>query len=51
MSVSHSRINSCTDFNEIWHGLDLIPEEEHRLLSITITDIYAGGAANKAGFL
>lgn len=47
LSVSLSRLNQRTDFNEVYHGYSLMPEVGHRLLSIPITDVYAGEPANK----
>lgn len=39
------RLNNCTDFNEIWNGDTLIPEE----ISHIFIAIAAGGARAKAG--
>lgn len=48
--VTLSRLNLCTDFNDIWHGDTLISEaflSLRRLLSIVTTNIHAFGAAEK----
>lgn len=50
LSVSLLRSNYFTDVNEIWHEDTWIPGEGQGLFQIAITEIYAGGTANKSQF-